>query len=71
MSETKRLAPDIAAFLREARDSYDDPDVQEVMRLAATDPEAAKHWAVLQSVQGLLKGLTDEVLNDAMKGKLR
>jgi hypothetical protein len=37
--------------------------------MAATDPEAAKHWAVLLSVCGLLKGLTDEMLDDAVKGK--
>jgi phosphate uptake regulator len=70
----RRLAPDMAAFLREARDGFSDPDVQDVLRMmereAATDPEAAKHWAVMRSVRSLFEGLTDGVLNDAMEGKL-
>ena len=30
----QRLAPDTAAFLREARDSYNDPDVQDTLWIA-------------------------------------
>jgi hypothetical protein len=37
MGEARRkqpLAPDTAAFLREARDSYNDRDVQDALRIA-------------------------------------
>jgi hypothetical protein len=49
----------LADFFREAVEAADDPDVQEAMRLmeqaAVTDPEAAKHLAVMRSVEPLVR----------------
>jgi hypothetical protein len=58
MGEAKR-DKSLADFSREAVEAVDDPDVQEAMRLmeraAVTDPEAAKHLAVIRSVEPLIR----------------
>jgi hypothetical protein len=55
----------LADFFREAVEAVDDPDVQEAMRLmeraAVTDPEAAKHLAVMRSVEPFIRCAAEEL----------
>jgi hypothetical protein len=64
MGEAKR-DKSLANFFREAVEAVDDPDVQEAMRLmeqaAATDQEAAKHLAVMRSVEPLVRYAAGEL----------
>jgi phosphate uptake regulator len=55
MGEAKRKKS-LASFFREAAEAVDDPDVQEALRLMErADPEAAKHLAVIRSVEPLIR----------------
>ena len=60
MGEAKRNKS-LADFFREAVEAADDPDVQEAMRLMErADPEAAKHLAVMRSVEPFIRCAAEE-----------
>jgi hypothetical protein len=70
MGEAKRRGgakrdKSLADLFREAVQAAADPDVQEAMRLmeqaAITDPEAAKHLAVMRSVEPLIRYAAEEL----------
>jgi hypothetical protein len=61
MGEAKR-DKSLADFFREAVEAVDDPDVQEAMRLMErADPGAAKHLAVIRSVEPLVRYAAKEL----------
>jgi hypothetical protein len=64
MGEAKRKKS-LASFFREAAEAVEDPDVQDAMQLmeraAVTDPEAAKHLAVIRSVEPLIRYAAEEL----------